>query len=335
MQTASGALKLPGCCGDVPAKSTVAQFRARSHPDPDLDGAAVVHFVAQLAVTEAADDFAHAGFGVVLDVFHVARDRVEARAPDERPELGGAARVGGELCLEVGDVLVGVPRRPRPAGEAFAQRRFADRAVVHQQEVVEHDAFLFDGVRGGRHRARRDAADVGVVRARGDEERRFPALAEEDGAHDRDVRQVRPAGVWRVQHPGPPGTQLARIRRDDGAHARAHRAEVDRHVRGIRDERARAVEEGAGKIETLADVDRDGRGLQHGAHLLRDLHEPVVEQLELRGIGASRVDCGHLPRLVSREPERAVSQGRGGPAGLDDRRGVGLDDEGRAPERCA
>ena len=115
---------------------------SRSTRDRDLDRAAVVHLVAQAAVAEAADDFAHAGLGVVLDVAHVAHDRVAARARDQRLELGDAARVGGELRLEVGDILVGIARGPGAGGEALAQRLLADLAAVEQQEVVEQHAFL-------------------------------------------------------------------------------------------------------------------------------------------------------------------------------------------------
>ena len=184
----------------------------------------------------------------------------------------------------------GIARRPWAGREALAQRLLADRAAVQQQEVVEQHAFLVDRARGGRHGAGRDAADVGVVRARGDEEGGRSLVAGEDRAHDRDVGQVRAARVGRVQHPGAAAAQFARVRGDDGADARAHRAEVHGHVRRVRDERARGVEQGAGEIEALADVHRDGGRLQHRAHLLRDLHETVIEELELRRIGAPRID---------------------------------------------
>ena len=55
--------------------------------DANLDGAAVVHFVAQPAIAEPADDLAHAGLGIVLDVPHVVDDRVVARTPDERTPI--------------------------------------------------------------------------------------------------------------------------------------------------------------------------------------------------------------------------------------------------------
>ena len=164
----------------------------------------------------------------------------------------------------------------------------------------------------------------------------LPLAAGEHRAHDGDVRQVRAAGVGRVQHPGAAAAEFARVRGDDGAHARAHGAEVNGHVRRVRDERAAGVEQRAGEIEPLADVDRDGRRLQHGAHLLRHLHEAVVEELELRRDRRVRASIGRgLPRLVPREPERAVGQALGRPAGLDDRRRIRLDDERGSRDRLA
>ena len=37
------------------------------------------------------------------------------------------------------------------------------------------------------------------------------------------------------------------------------------------------VEEGTGEVEALANVHRNRGRLQHGAHLLGDLHETVIE----------------------------------------------------------
>ena len=55
-------------------------------------------------------------------------------------------------------------------GQELASLLLAEAAAVDQLEIVDIDAFLLD--RGGvrRHRAGRDAADVGMVSARGDPE---------------------------------------------------------------------------------------------------------------------------------------------------------------------
>ena len=60
-----------------------------------------------------------------------------------------------------------------------AQRLFEEHAAVDDAHAVDEHAFLVDGLRIRGHRARRDAADVGVMAARGDEElrvRRRPGI---------------------------------------------------------------------------------------------------------------------------------------------------------------
>ena len=70
---------------------------------------------------------------------------------------------------------------------------------------------------------------------------------------------------------------------------------MHRHVRGVGDEAALAVEHGAGKVEPLLDVDRIGGVLQRHPHLLGDRHEEMVEDLEHDrvGLGADRLAPGH------------------------------------------
>ena len=71
---------------------------------------------------------------------------------------------------------------------------------------------------------------------------------------------------------------------------------MDRHVRRVGDERAGRVEDGAGEVEPLLDVDRRGGVLQRHAHLLGDRHEEIVEDFEQDrvGLGAER----RLPALL-------------------------------------
>ena len=125
-----------------------------------------------------------------------------------------------------------------------------------------------------RHRARRDAADVGVMRARGGEEFDVRCIAASNtGRDDRQVGQVRAARVRRVHEVRIAGPQVGAVGVEHGRNARSHRAEVHRHVRRVGDQVRVGVEQRAGEIEPLLDVDR-ARGLaQHGAHLLGDVHE--------------------------------------------------------------
>src|SRR5439155_7525644 len=123
--------------------------------------------------------------------------------------------------------------------------------------------------------------------------------------------------------------QFARAAADDFLDAGAHGAEVHGDVGGVGDEVAVGVEQGAGEVEPLADVDRLGGGLQPGAHLFGDRHEQVVEDLQQDGIrlGGGAVLGGRGDPL----DEQVAGGGQGGPpAVVDHGGGVGLGDDGRA-----
>ena len=66
---------------------------------------------------------------------------------------------------------------------------------------------------------------------------------------------------------------------------------MHRHVRRVGDEAPVTVEQSAGEVEPLLDVDRIGGVLQRDAHLLGDRHEEVIEDLEHHriGLGADRL----------------------------------------------
>ena len=72
---------------------------------------------------------------------------------------------------------------------------------------------------------------------------------------------------------------------------------MHRHVRRVRHQEALRVEDGAGEIQPLLDVDAHRGVLQHRARLLGDVHEQVVEQLEQHRIG---------PAAVGRDAGRAA-----------------------------
>ena len=133
-----------------------------------------------------------------------------------------------------------------------------------------------------RHGARRDAADIGMMTARGHEEAGFGIGGVQiDRRHDGDVGQMRTAVIWIVQYIDIAAAHL-RIAVDDGADRLAHRTEVHRHVRRVGDQRAGCIEQRAAEIQALLDIDRIGGVLQTQAHLFGDVHEDVVEQLQQR-----------------------------------------------------
>jgi hypothetical protein len=76
---------------------------------------------------------------------------------------------------EVVYVLQRIARRILATGQQRIEFPLAETAALRQLEIVDVDAFLLD--RGGvrRHRARRDAADIGMVAARGHPEQDRPA----------------------------------------------------------------------------------------------------------------------------------------------------------------
>ena len=168
--TGAGALKLlPGCdarVGEVYDRGTGLFVDG----DLDVDVGALVHLAAEVAVLQPRQQAAHALFRVVLHVTHVGLDHVESEVRDHLLELADAFGVGGDMCLEVGDVLVGPPRGVLGARQQRIRLGFEEAAAVDQFEVVDVDAFLVDVGGARRHRTRRQPADVLVVAAAGDVE---------------------------------------------------------------------------------------------------------------------------------------------------------------------
>ena len=156
-------------------KSTVGPARGpvdgHGHDDP----AAVVELLAEAPrrvrrTGEPVEHATHGLGGVVLHVAHVGGDHGEAELGDHALELGRAAGVGRHLGTKVGEVLLQVADRVRRGREQFRDLGLAQPPVLDQTEVLDEDALLVDRAAARGHRAGRDAADVGVVGARGDEE---------------------------------------------------------------------------------------------------------------------------------------------------------------------
>ena len=94
--------------------------------------------------------------------------------------------------------------------------------------------------------------------------------------------QMRAAPIGIVEHIGIALRRMPRpipclpARVDDPADALAHRPEVHRNVGRVGDQRSMGIEDSAGEIETLLDIDACRRRLERDAHLLGDGHEQVV-----------------------------------------------------------
>ncbi len=189
------------------------------------------------------------------------RDAVAAAALAELGDPLARPAVRRELRAEVAAALVGVPH--------LRDERVQRRLVEPRRR--DHDALLLERAGRGGHAAGLDAADVGVVRARRGE-------AERGARDERDVGQVRAAGVRVVEDEDVVGRRVAAHHGGDGV---GHRAEVDGDVLGLRDHPAALVEERRRAVAPLLDVRREGRADEHGAHLLGDRAQRAAEHLEL------------------------------------------------------
>ena len=203
--------------------------------------------------------------------------------------------------------------------------------VLYQQPVVDQHPLLLDLGAGGRHGSRRHPADLGVVAAAGHVE---PDVVAASGGEDRgdhgDVGQVGAAVVGVVEDVDVAAADPAGVALDHHLDGLAHGAEVHRHVRGVGDQAAVGVEDRAGEVEPLLDVDRVRGGLQAHAHLFGYRHEQVVEDLQHHRVGG-RADVRPVrPRGDAGQQQVAAAGHHGLPARLDHGGGQFLGDDGRA-----
>ena len=106
-------------------------------------------------------------------------------------------------------------------------------------------------------------------------------------------------------------------------------------MRRVGDEVAVGVEDRAGKVQALLDVDGIRRVLQAQSHLLGDRHEQVVEDFQHHRIDrrADRVALGQC--LHAAQHEVVVGRDLGAPAGLHDGGRIRFRDDGRAVDDVA
>ena len=300
-----------------------------------MDLGAVVHRIGELTVLQHVDDPAHRFLGIVLYVLHIGAYDIQPEMSDHAAQFRHALLVGGDLRLDVGDVLIRVARRVPARGQQVVESRLAERAPLDQQEIVDQHAFFFDDGAVRRHRTRGQAADIGVMATGADIEQDVLARLVEDRGHDGDVGQMGAAIIGRVQHVDVAGIDAARIVVDHGADALAHRAQMHRHMRCVGDQCAAGVEDGAGEIDTFLDVHRIGRVLQREAHLLGDRHEEIVEDLQHHRIDGGADGRAPGQRHDARQHQVAARVHLGLPSGLNQGGGGGLADDRRAVDLLA
>ena len=132
-------------------------------------------------------------------------------------------------------------------GQKLQHRVLAEASALDQLERVDIDLFLLDAGRLRAHRARRDAADIGVVSARRDEEQDLGATLGEHRRDHRNVGEMRAAVIGRVEHPNVAGFKLGADLAPYRLDATVHGTEMHRDMRRVGDEAPFAVEDGAGK----------------------------------------------------------------------------------------
>jgi len=265
---------------------------------------------------------------------------------DHFRELASALRACGDLCTQVGKVLLDIAHRIPTRDENRPQFGFQEAALRDELHIVEQHAFFVHVSRVRRHRAGRDATDIGVMASRRDVELRFASrirgarlvgvvVAQEHRGDDGDVRQMRAAVVGRVEHEHVARLHRARTPVDDRADTLAHRPQMHRHMRRIGDQVALRVEQRARKVETLLDVHGVRRVRERHAHLLGDRHEQVVEHFQQHGVGIGADRMRALDRHDALEKEMIEGGQRRAPPVLDHRRRIGLADHRRPVDRVA
>lgn len=262
---------LGGGAGEVDIKRGVAVGAGGG--DGDFDGGAIVEKFLGLTGFEGADEGLHDAAGLGEDAAHGAADVRGGLGEGE--EAFGAEAVGGELGVEIGEVVFDGTGGERRAEEKLTQGVEVGCAVADEEGGGDDDAFLVKlGCVGG-HGAGGLAANFSMMRAVGDDAVKG-AIFVEDWGDEGDIRQVG-ATVDRVV--GDEGvTGLKRMPGDDGTHADAEGAEVDGDVRSAGEELAFRGEQGAGEVEAFANVGGEGGAAEEGAHFFDDAVQAVAEE---------------------------------------------------------
>ena len=189
----------------------------------------------------------------------------------ERPQAVGAALHGGALGREIGAARL----RGAHVGEQEALH------LRREPQRRHHHAFRKELARARGHAPRLHAAYVGMVRPH------HPVATHRavhfHGPNERDVREVRTAGVGVVQD-----EDVARRWGQDpyGGDGLVQGAQMHGNVGRLGDHRAGGVEQGRRAVASFTNIGRDRRVNEHEAHLFRDGGEGVPHHLEAHRVEA-------------------------------------------------
>ncbi len=268
-------------------------------------------------------------------VGHVAMHDREGVVIDDPQQLRRPLLTRCDLGPEISDVLFGVAGRVGTSGQPFPNSVFQEDPVADQPLVVEQHALFLDRDRVGGRRPRDRATDVGVMAASRhieDDPRR--RIVGEHRLDHRDIGQVGTTVVGGIEDEGVPRPDgLGPGPSDERLDRLTHRAQVNGHVRSVRHQLTIGVEDGTREVEPFLDVHRHCGVLEHDAHLLGDVHEEVVEDLELDRVGHRGVELGTTgPWSDSPNDQVAARAHDGPPTRFDHHRRIRFDDHRRAIE---
>ena len=100
-----------------------------------------------------------------------------------------------------------------------------------------------------------------------------------------------------VQHKNIATLHVIFVLANDRFDTLSHAAQMDGHVRRVGNQMPLGTEQSAREIQALFDVDGVSGVLKLQAHLLRNIHEQIIENLQQHGVdGGARSVLG-LPRF--------------------------------------
>ena len=179
--------------------------------DFDLDCAALVHLVGEVGAVQTVDHAPDMFGGIVLHMAHIGAYDGQPEIGDRLLQLPHALLIGGDLCLQIIDVLHDITHRIARTSEEGAHSILAKMTLFDDAEIIDIDAFLFNRHRPRRHGSGCDAANIGVVAARGDPEQDVRVGIVKNRRAHRNIGQMRAAIIGRIEHKHVAGADRARI----------------------------------------------------------------------------------------------------------------------------
>ena len=188
---------------------------------------------------------------------------------------------GGKLCVKIGKVVGEVSCRVRGRGQESADLVKQGGAMANQIAGGYDNALLHQTSGVGGHGPGGDAADLCMMGAAGNEAEQGLRFALKHRGDERDIRQMAAAKrrVVGEVHITRTGCEMP----ERFTHTNAERTQVNGDVGSTGDEGAGGIQQGAGKVESLANVGGDGGALEQGAHVVHKAVKAMAHE-----VGGSR-----------------------------------------------